>query len=60
MEHARAVGVRVSLENTPQTTPNDFNAIFAVLAKMPEAADGQVGMCLDMGHANLCAATRSD
>jgi sugar phosphate isomerase/epimerase len=52
--------VRVSVENTPQTVPDDFNAVFALLARMPEAADGRVGMCLDMGHANLCAATRQD
>jgi sugar phosphate isomerase/epimerase len=59
LEAARRAGVRLSLENTPQTSPDDFNAVFAVLAAMPEAA-GRAGMCLDMGHANLHAGTRND
>ena len=60
LKHARAQGVRVSLENTPQTAPEDFNAVFARLARMPEVAGGRVGMCLDMGHANLCPSSRND
>jgi sugar phosphate isomerase/epimerase len=59
LEEARAAGVRLSLENTPQTPPDHFNAVFGVLAAMPEAA-GRVGMCLDSGHANLFALTRND
>jgi sugar phosphate isomerase/epimerase len=59
LEAARSSGVRLSLENTPQTSPDDFNAVFAVLSGMTEAAD-QVGMCFDMGHANLFAGTRND
>ena len=58
--HARTQGVKVSLENTPQTAPEDFNAVFARLARMPEVAAGRVGMCLDMGHANLCPSSRND
>jgi sugar phosphate isomerase/epimerase len=59
LEVARSVGVRLSLENTPQTSPDHFNAVFGVLATMPEAA-GRVGMCLDSGHANLFAGTRNN
>jgi sugar phosphate isomerase/epimerase len=59
LEAARAPGVALSLENTPQTSPDDCNAVFGVLAAMPEAV-GRVGMCLDMGHANLYPATRND
>ena len=59
LEAARAAGVRLSLENTPQTSPDDFNAVFGVLSAMPEA-EGRVGMCLDMGHANLHQSTRHD
>jgi sugar phosphate isomerase/epimerase len=59
LEAARSAGVRLSLENTPQTAPDDFNAVFGVLTAMPEAA-GRVGMCLDMGHANLHARTKND
>jgi sugar phosphate isomerase/epimerase len=56
---ARAAGVRLSLENTPDCSPDDFNAVFGVLTAVPEAA-GRVGLCFDMGHANLHAATRND
>jgi sugar phosphate isomerase/epimerase len=59
LEDAAAAGVRLSLENTPQTSPDDFNAVFGVLSAVPEAA-GRVGMCLDMGHANLFAGTRNN
>jgi sugar phosphate isomerase/epimerase len=52
LEVARSARVRLCLENTLQTSPDHFNALFGVLTTMPEAA-GQVGMCLDMGHANL-------
>ncbi len=60
LEHARAADVRLSIENTPQDSPEDFNAVFAALTGMPEADEGRVGMCLDMGHANLCPATCND
>jgi sugar phosphate isomerase/epimerase len=59
LEVARSVSVRLSLENTPQTSPGHFNEVFGVLATMPEAA-GQVGMCFDSGHANLFAGTRNN
>jgi sugar phosphate isomerase/epimerase len=58
-EAARRAEVRLSLENTPETSPAEVNALFAVLATMPEAAD-RVGLCFDMGHANLHAGTRND
>jgi sugar phosphate isomerase/epimerase len=58
LARARRLGVRISLENTPETTPDHFNAVFAGLANVPEAS--VAGMCLDMGHANLCAGTRND
>jgi sugar phosphate isomerase/epimerase len=59
LETARAAAVRLSLENTPETAPDDVNAVFDVLGTMPEA-EGRVGLCLDMGHANLHASTRND
>lgn len=58
LEACRAAGARLSLENTPETSPDDFNAVFGVLSVMPEAND-RIGMCLDMGHANLYAGTRN-
>jgi sugar phosphate isomerase/epimerase len=59
LELAGPAGVRLSLENTPQTSPDHFNAVFEVLSRGREAA-GRIGMCLDMGHANLFAGTRND
>lgn len=59
IEQARAAGVALSLENTPATTPEDFNSVFAQL-KHDGASPWIVGMCFDMGHANLCRATPHD
>ncbi len=59
LEAARIANVRLSLENIPETSPDDVNAVFGVLTAMPEAA-GRVGMCLDSGHANLFTGTRND
>lgn len=59
LDAARSAGVCLSLENTPQTSPDHFNAVFGVLSAMPEATN-HVGMCLDSGHANLFAGTRND
>jgi sugar phosphate isomerase/epimerase len=59
LEPARSARVRLCLENTLQTSPDHFNALFGVLTTMPEAA-GRVGMCLDSGHANLFAGTRNN
>src|SRR5205807_626049 len=59
VKEAAARDVRLSLENTPSVSPDDFNAVFGILATMPETR-GHVGMCLDMGHANLHPATRND
>jgi sugar phosphate isomerase/epimerase len=52
--------VRLSIENTPHTTPADFNETFARFAELDAAPSGTVGMCLDIGHANLCATTHND
>lgn len=53
-------GVRLTLENTPHTTPQNFNDTFALLAAADALPPGTVGMCLDIGHANLCAVTHND
>jgi sugar phosphate isomerase/epimerase len=54
---AEKAGLILTLENTPEIGPDYVNAIFGVLGTMPEATD-RVGMCFDMGHANLHLATR--
>ncbi|MDY6838058.1 MAG: sugar phosphate isomerase/epimerase family protein [Thermodesulfobacteriota bacterium] len=53
-------GMRLSVENTPLTGPGDVNAFFGRLRALEPAAMAQVGMCLDLGHANLCEETRND
>ena len=52
-------GVKLAIENTPGTSPEDFNRLFSLL---PRSRNGEhvVGMCLDVGHANLHASTRND
>ncbi len=51
--------VRIAIENTPETSPGDFRDFFARLAKS-EFKDAAVGMCLDIGHANLYENTHND
>jgi sugar phosphate isomerase/epimerase len=60
LRRAAAAGLRLSIENTPETGPADFNETFACLREQAAAPPGTVGMCLDLGHANLCAATHND
>ena len=52
-------GVRISIENTPLTGPEDFNETFRCLDGLGMDT-GHVGMCLDIGHANLFSATLHD
>jgi sugar phosphate isomerase/epimerase len=59
LRYAAAAGMRVSIENTPHTTPDDFNDTFACLAELNDVPAGVAGMCLDIGHANLCAPTHN-
>lgn len=56
---AARLDLKLSLENTPQTAPSDCNAAFACLRSAQFETD-HVGMCLDLGHANLCHSTRND
>jgi sugar phosphate isomerase/epimerase len=59
LRQAAAAGLRVSIENTPHTTPADFNDTFAHLHRLDGIPAGTVGMCLDIGHANLCRTTHN-
>ncbi len=53
-------GIKLSVENTPITVPQDFNELFGKLETQGCTGGAQVGMCLDTGHANLCEQTRND
>lgn len=53
-------GIKLSIENTPITRPQDFNELFRQLLVLNLTDTAHVGMCLDLGHANLCEATLND
>src|SRR5262249_4893370 len=52
--------LKLSFENTPLTSPQNFNELFTRLRQVHASASERVGMCLDLGHANLCDQTRND
>ncbi|MBF0565386.1 MAG: sugar phosphate isomerase/epimerase [Nitrospirae bacterium] len=55
----RRAGLKLSIENTTITGPEDFNGLFSLMEQSGEDAT-HVGMCFDMGHANLYPDTRYD
>lgn len=57
--YSAQLGVRLSIENTPLTGPADFNETFRCLDAL-DMDTGHVGMCLDIGHANLFSGTHND
>jgi sugar phosphate isomerase/epimerase len=52
--------IRLSIENIPSSTPDEFNELFTRFADAGVDVGGLVGMCLDLGHANLCPLTNND
>lgn len=59
VEAATEADLRLSIENTRECSPEDVNAVFKLLAAIPEAAS-RTGLCFDMGHANIFTGTRND
>jgi phosphoglucan, water dikinase len=59
IDQLSGTGISLSIENTPGTAPEDFNELFRLLGTRA-GEKPIVGMCLDLGHANLCATTRND
>jgi phosphoglucan,water dikinase len=57
--YAAECGVSLSIENTPLTGAADVNEAFLSLQHL-DIPTCHVGMCLDIGHANLCQSTRND
>jgi sugar phosphate isomerase/epimerase len=55
-----AAGFQIALENTPGDTPGHFGKLFALLRELNPPALPRIGTCFDIGHANLCPATRND
>lgn len=60
VRHLAKFDIRLSIENTPITGPEHFNELFARLRDLKPATIAHVGMCFDLGHANLFGSTRND
>ncbi|MGA1795893.1 MAG: sugar phosphate isomerase/epimerase family protein [bacterium] len=60
MEHTAAMGISLAIENTPHTSPEDINGVFSHLRASRARKASHVGMCLDLGHANLSPSTVND
>jgi sugar phosphate isomerase/epimerase len=60
IKYSAEVGIKLSVENTPLTGPEDFNEMFVFLSHLKDIDIKHVGMCLDIGHANLTDSTRND
>jgi sugar phosphate isomerase/epimerase len=56
----QAVGLQLSLENTIATAPEEINTLFDRLRARDRVRARSVGLCLDIGHANLHEGTRND
>ena len=52
--------LKLAVENTVWTGPEDFNRFFTVLRRQKEFPAAHCGMCFDLGHANLFSGTRND
>jgi phosphoglucan,water dikinase len=53
-------GLQLSVENTPEHTPEQFNELFERIRDLKSVSAEHVGMCLDLGHANLNGTTRNN
>ena len=60
IQHTVEMGIKFSIENTPHTTPEDFNKLFHILSNLHGLKTDHMGMCLDLGHANLSHSTPND
>lgn len=52
--------LKLAIENTVWTGPEDFNALFAALRERNDLPTAHAGMCFDLGHANLYGATQNN
>jgi phosphoglucan,water dikinase len=52
--------IALSVENTVHTGPEDFNRLFVYLRDRHPKVLSAIGMCFDLGHANLYGPTRND
>jgi sugar phosphate isomerase/epimerase len=54
------LGITLALENTVWVAPDEVNQVFRLMQNVHREPRSSVGLCLDIGHANLCSATRND
>jgi len=59
IREVKKAGLRLAIENTVFTIPKDFNRLFDIISERKIALSGKYGMCLDLGHANLCSFSRN-
>jgi sugar phosphate isomerase/epimerase len=55
-----ASDITLALENTVTTGPEEVNRCFSRLRTLGYDGARGIGLCLDIGHANLCRATHHD
>ncbi len=60
IKYTKKAHLKLSIENTPISTPDNFNRLFHLFRKKKGLSVDHVGMCFDLGHANLCSETRND
>lgn len=60
IKYCQDAGLKLAIENTPLTSPEEFNRLFSLLANISDTVTDHVGMCFDLGHANLCASSQND
>ena len=53
-------GLKLAIENTVWTGPDDFNRFFTALRQRKKFPSEHCGMCFDLGHANLFGATQNN
>jgi sugar phosphate isomerase/epimerase len=56
----KPMGIVLALENTVSVSPDEVNDVFKSIGQTEADGPPSVGLCLDMGHANLYAGTRND
>ncbi|KJU84048.1 Xylose isomerase-type TIM barrel domain protein [Candidatus Magnetobacterium bavaricum] len=60
IRHTAELSLKLSIENTPDISPDDINRAFELIGQIKHIPTDHVGMCFDIGHANVFDQTRND
>lgn len=60
VDYLGPLGITLALENTVTTGPETINDFFQRVQGLDAERAGGIGLCLDIGHANLYGGTRND